>query len=106
MRTLAPAIFMSSALVLLLCQCRCYRACVSFFKGHASRGADSQHVRNLPSEPMTWDQFFDANKHRGLPLETLRTRFDVADADDDGILTPEEIQRHREMAIKNKERRE
>jgi hypothetical protein len=106
MRTLAPAIVMSCALVLLLCQCRCFRACVSFFKSHASTGSDSQYVRSVPSQPMTWDQFLDANRHRGLPSETLRTRFKVADDDGNGILTPEEIQRHRQIAAKNKERRE
>ena len=105
MRTLAPAILMSCTLALLLCQCQVFKVCVRFFKSHASPGSDSQYVRNVPSQPMTWDQFFDANKHRGLPSETLRTRFEVADADDDGILTPEEIQRHRQIAAKNKERR-
>ena len=95
---------LAGALSIALCQCRCIRSCMAFFKGHASTGHNSRVSGNLPSRPMTWEDFYRANAHRGLPDDLLRTRFQVADANNDGLLTPAEIERHRAIAAQNKAR--
>src|SRR4051794_27919795 len=90
------------ALPLLLAQCRCVAVCVGFFKDHSSKGATAPVDDENASRAMTMEQFVQAHANRGVPVDILRRRFDVADADDDGILTPEEIQRHRAVAAQNK----
>lgn len=74
-------------------------SCASWFDG----GRDQRGARNIPDQPLTWSQFVDANKGRGLSMDTLQRRFRVADADQDCLLTPEEIERHRTIAARNKE---
>lgn len=56
----------------------------------------------VPSHPLTWEEFVEAQRSRGLPLAVLERRFRVADANRDSILTPDEIQRHRAIAARNK----
>jgi hypothetical protein len=75
---------------------------VNFLKDHSSRGASPQFTDDLPSRAMTFAEFVDSNAPRNLPPELLRKRFDVADADDDGLLTPQEITEHRVAAARNK----
>ena len=89
-------------LPLALCQCSCVRACIGFFKAHSSEGQDSRIRDDLPSRPMTLEEFHAANAHRGLSPDVLDTRFRVADADGDGLLTSGEIKRHRIKAAQNK----
>jgi hypothetical protein len=93
-------------LPLVLTQCRTVKACINFFKDHASTGHASASAprHTAPTRPMSVDEFIAANAHRCVSTETLRKRFSVADLDRDGILTPGEIQRHREMAAANKKR--
>lgn len=101
MRALRAILLSLSLLVpCLLCQCRAIRACVSFFKDHASKG----HTLHSgpPGRALTVDEFIAANAHRNLSDEVLRTRFRVADADKDGLLTPEEIESHRARAAERK----
>ncbi len=59
---------------------------------------------NLPVQPLTWEQFVASQRHRSISIETLRVRFDVADANDDGLLTSREIEAHRISAARNKGR--
>jgi hypothetical protein len=87
---------------LLVCQCRTMNRCLSFFKDHASQGHSMQSVGMTPTRALTVDEFIEANAHRNLEPELLRTRFRVADADRDGILTPEEVENHRARAAENK----
>jgi hypothetical protein len=75
---------------------------VAFVTDHASTGHNSRISGNLPAQAMTWEQFCQANAHRRIAPEVLRTRFEVADADDDGLLTADEITRHRVIAARNK----
>lgn len=89
-------------LPLLLCQCRTVRACLSFFKESASKGHTMQSGGDIPGRALTLDEFMAANAHRDLPTELLKTRFRVADADRDGMLTPEEVQSHRERVAEKK----
>jgi hypothetical protein len=81
-------------------QCRTIKACISFFKEHASKG----HTLNSgpPGRALTVEEFIAANAHRNLTPEVLRTRFRVADADQDGLLTPEEVESHRQRAAERK----
>lgn len=60
---------------------------------------------HLPSRAVTVEEFIKANAHRGLAADVLRSRFKVADDNDDGLLTPEEVERHRVIAAENKRRR-
>ena len=53
--------------------------------------------------PITVEEFLDQNRHRGLPEVTLRERFRVADANDDGWLTAQEIREHRTRAAMRKQ---
>lgn len=94
----------SCVLALTLSQCRCVSACYRFFTGHASTGSNTRLTGNLPPHPITWEQFVEANKNRGLEPGTLRMRFVVADANGDGFLTPEEIVNHRVAAAQKKGR--
>lgn len=96
------ALCLCSILTLLLCQCRCLRACAGFFRSHASTGHNSRISGNLPAQAMTLEQFLATNARRGLSTDVLKTRFRVADADGDGWLTPGEIERHRVKAAQNK----
>lgn len=73
------------------CQCQCVRACWSFLRGHASTGRDTRFSTDLPPHAITFQEFASAPKNVGVPLETLHTRFNVADGNGDGVLTPEEI---------------
>ena len=101
MRALRAVLLSLSLLVpCLLCQCRAIRACVSFFKDHASKG----HTLHSgpPARALTLEEFFAANAHRNLSPEVLRTRFRVADADKDGLLTPAEVENHRVRAAERK----
>ncbi len=91
-------------LALLLCQCRCLHWCVNFLKPHSSSGSVSRFAYNIPVRPLNFEEFVQSNASRNLPPELLRKRFDVADANDDGLLTAEEITRHRMAAALNKNR--
>jgi hypothetical protein len=108
--TSLPAIVRALAfcciLPLGLTQCRTVKACINFFKDHASTGHASASAprRSAPSRPMKVDEFIAANAHRGVSTEVLRKRFSVADLNRDGLLTPAEMQQHREMAAANKKR--
>jgi Ca2+-binding EF-hand superfamily protein len=87
---------------LLVCQCRTIDRCISFFKEHTSKGHNMQSVGTSPTRALTVEEFIEANAHRNLEPELLRTRFRVADADQDGLLTPEEVESHRARAAENK----
>jgi hypothetical protein len=87
---------------LLVCQCRTINRCLSFFKDHASQGHSMQSGGTSPTRALTVEEFIEANAHRNLAPELLRTRFRVADADKDGLLTPEEVESHRARAAENK----
>lgn len=95
---------LSLGLALALSQCRCVTACIGFFKDHSSRGHNTKISGNLPPHAMTLEQFIAANSRRGLTPAVLGARFRVADADGDGLLTPEEIESHRVTAAQNKQR--
>lgn len=97
---------MSCVLSLALCQCRAVTVCIGFLKDHASTGHNSRISGNLPPRPMTVDEFVAANSHRRLPPEVLHERFRVADADDNGLLTSEEVESHRIRAARNKRTRQ
>lgn len=84
----------------LLCQCRTINACISFFKNSASKGHSLSS--GPPGRALTVEEFIKANAHRKLSPEVLRARFRVADADKDGLLTPEEVQSHRERVAEKK----
>lgn len=86
----------------LVCQCRTIHRCLSFFKDHASKGRAMQSDGRTPTRALTVEEFIEANAHRNLDPGVLRTRFRVADADRDGILTPEEVESHRARAAENK----
>lgn len=86
---------------LLLCQCRTIKACISFFKDHASKG-HTLSSGGPPGRALTVEEFIAANAHRNLTPEVLRTRFRVADADKDGLLTAEEVESHRVRAAERK----
>lgn len=88
-----PAVRILLPILLLgtLCQCRCVSACWNFVRGHSSTGRDTRFTTDLPPHPITFEEFLGAPKNVGVPLETLRIRFQVADANADGLLTPEEI---------------
>lgn len=101
--TALHTVAMSCALSLALCQCRAVSACISFLKDHASTGHNARISSNLPPHPMTVGEFVAANSHRRLPPEVLHARFQVADADDNGLLTPEEVESHRIRAARNKQ---
>ena len=92
-----------SFLLLALCQCRAVTACIHFFKDHASTGHNSRISGNLPARAMTVNEFVAANAHRQLSTEVLHARFRVADANDDGLLTSEEVESHRIRAARNKQ---
>jgi hypothetical protein len=96
------AVVLSLALPVMLCQCRSIKACLGFFRDHASQGHNSKASSNLPPRAITMEEFTAAHAHRGLPPETLTRRFRVADANDDGLLTPEEVEEHRIRAEQNK----
>lgn len=87
---------------LMVCQCRTMRRCLSFFKDHASQGHSMQSGGMTPTRALTVEEFIEANAHRNLDPELLKTRFRVADADRDGLLTPEEVESHRARAAENK----
>ncbi|MEZ0386302.1 MAG: hypothetical protein ACAI34_04485 [Verrucomicrobium sp.] len=96
------AVVLSFILSMTLCQCSVIRACARFFKDHASQGHNSSISGNLPPHPITLEEFSAEQARRGLPPETITRRFRVADANDDGLLTPEEVQQHRIRAEQNK----
>ncbi|RBP48254.1 hypothetical protein DES53_1011055 [Roseimicrobium gellanilyticum] len=96
------AILLYSLLPLLVCQCRCINACISFFKDNASKGHNLQSGGMGAGRTLTVEEFIAANAHRNLPPELLRTRFRVADADKDGLLTPAEVDSHRARAAERK----
>src|SRR5687768_10007156 len=103
--TVVRALALGCILPLALCQCRCVKACVKFFKDHASTGhVSSAPKRSAPSRPMRVHEFVAVNTHRGLSEETLRARFRVADLNGDGVLTPAEVAQHRARAAANKNR--
>jgi hypothetical protein len=54
---------------------------------------------------MTVDEFIAANAHRRLASDVLKSRFRVADANSDGMLTPGEMEVHRIRAAHNKSKR-
>lgn len=103
---LVSALAFSCLLPLLLSQCRAVQSCIRFFKDHASTGHASASAprRAAPARPMRVEEFIAANAHRGVSAEVSRKRFNVADLNRDGVLTPAEIQRHREIAAANKKR--
>ncbi len=69
-------------------------------KAKAKDSADDQ-----PKVPVTWEQFLAANQDKGVTRSELAKRFRVADANHDEILTPAEIDSHREAAARNKAKR-
>jgi hypothetical protein len=102
---LARALAIGCILPLALCQCRCVKACVRFFKDHASTGhVSATPKRTAPSRSMRVHEFIAVNAHRGLSEDTLRSRFRVADLNSDGTLTPMEVEQHRARAAANKSR--
>jgi hypothetical protein len=95
----AITLFLLVSLVpLLVCQCRTINRCLSFFKDHASQGHSMQSGGTSSTRALTVEKFIEANAHP----ELLKTRFRVADANRDGLLTPEEVESHRARAAENK----
>ncbi len=95
------AITFCTLVPLLVCQCRSIKACIGFFKEHASKGHNLKSG-GPPGRAFTIEEFLAANAHRNLPPELLRNRFRVADADRDGLLIPAEVESHRQRAAENK----
>lgn len=89
-------------LPLMLCQCQMVENCLNFFERHSSRGHNSKVSDNLPSRAITVEEFVAGQSHRGVSEQVLRTRFRVADANRDGLLTSEEVELHRAAAAQNK----
>lgn len=56
----------------------------------------------VPPHPMTWPEFVTANQGRGLTIPQLERRFNSADENGDGLLTPQEISHHRVQAAARK----
>jgi hypothetical protein len=101
----ALALAFCCVLPLTLCQCRCVKACVHFFKEHASTGhVSSASKRPASPRPVRVHEFVAVNAHRGLSEDTLRSRFRVADLNSDGVLTSMEVEQHRARAAANKRR--
>ncbi|MFZ4763714.1 MAG: hypothetical protein ACOYMN_02070 [Roseimicrobium sp.] len=99
----ALRVVVAIALTTCLSQCRCVDACIQFFQEHSSRGTNARLSSGLPVRPLTVEEFVAENRHRGLPEETLRFRFRVADANHDGWLTAQEIREHRARAALRKQ---
>ncbi len=91
-------------LPLMLCQCQMVEACLGFFEKHSSKGHNSKLSGTALSQPITLEQFIASQARRGLSADVLKTRFRVADANNDGLLTPEEVEMHRTAAAQNKKR--
>ena len=86
----------------MLCQCQMVEACIGFLERHSSKGQPSRAVGSVPAQAITREQFFASQAHRGLSAETLEARFRVADANGDGILTPQEVEAHQAAAAMKK----
>lgn len=104
--SLARALVLSCVLVFVLCQCRSVKAVLGFFHRNASKGHTMQSGPPLPRESLTWDQFVAANAGKKISYDRLQSRFRAADADDDGLLTREEVAAHHARAAANKARRQ
>lgn len=94
--------FLVCLVPLLMCQCRTIHRCLSFFKDHSSKGHSMQSGGTTLTRALTVEEFIEANAHRNLDPDLLRNRFRVADADKDGLLTPEEVESHRARVAEKK----
>lgn len=78
-------------------------SCVWWFFEPKVENKKKNKLQAVPRHDMNWPEFVAASKGRGLSVAQLQTRFNAADDNDDGVLTPEEIQHHRMHAARRKQ---
>lgn len=77
-------------------------SCVWWFFEPKVEKKKSVRVQEVPPHPLTWPEFVKANQGRGLTIPQMEKRFNAADDNADGLLTPEEIAHHRQQAAARK----
>ena len=77
-------------------------SCVWWFFEPKVESRKKTRIMAVPPHPLTWPEFVTANQGRGLTIPQLERRFNSADDNGDGLLTPEEITHHRIQAAARK----